>query len=616
MSWLFHDSHQIFYRSPFGAVTCKQQIKLRVRVNPQLEVDRVFLVIWKEGEEPQEIAMGWLESEPAEDSIKGEAYQVQISSPETPCLLWYYFMVKSQGQIYYSENTSKPHQITVYRENVSTPNWFKESIVYQIFVDRFYNGCEDGAILNPKKKSLIHGHWDDTPFYIRDENSKVIRWNFFGGNLLGIIKKLPYLKELGITTIYFNPIFEAPSNHKYDTADYKNIDAMFGDNEIFETLCQIAKGMGISIILDGVFSHTGNDSIYFNKKGKYPQLGAYQSPESPYYSWYRFREYPHKYECWWDAEELPNVNEMEPTYQDFIIHNEDSVIKTWMKKGAKGWRLDVADELPSPFLKMFNKTMKKQDPDSILIGEVWEDASNKVSYGERRKYFLGDELDSVTNYPFRDILLKFALGETDAKDTHLALMNLYENYPIHHFYSTLNLLGSHDVPRILTLLREKAIPRLKLLSLFQMTFPGVPCIYYGDEVGMEGGEDPYCRGTYPWGRENLELLTWYKKIISLRNQYDMLRTGEWLPLFAEDDVYGYIRRISQGRDVFHQPKNNGLAVVLLNRSINREVSFRVDLSKYDLKTLVDILANSEEILLPEGQLSLVLKPMEGKVLVT
>ncbi len=646
--WIVHNSHELYYRNPFGTVPCNHKILLKIKIRSKKPPKRVILRLWHNGRE-KKIEMKLIEKK---DEVK--IYCTHISAPAKPGLLWYYFIITKQNHttIYYGNNPQclggigqvychepPSYQITVHKEDLCTPNWFKEAVIYQIFVDRFYNGNEDGRILNPKKRKAIYHKWNEAvPLYCRDpETGKIIAYDFFGGNLLGVIKKLPYLKKLGVNVIYFNPIFESPSNHKYDTSDYKKIDPMFGNNQLFKELCSLAGEMGISIILDGVFSHTGSDSIYFNKEGNYPSLGACQSKDSPYYKWYRFYEYPDKYECWWGIDTLPNVNEMEPSYQNFIIHDDNSVLKYWMRMGAKGWRLDVADELPDEFIKAFRKTMKEVNPESVLIGEVWEDASNKISYGKMRNYLLGDELDSVTNYPFRSVLLDYILGRKSAQETHLHLMKLYENYPLHHFYSTMNLISSHDVPRVLTLLggappkdllskeeqarfrlkpeqKKLGISRLKLLSLFQMTFPGVPCIYYGDEAGMEGYADPLNRGCYPWGKENQELLSWYKKVISLRNRYDVFKTGKWIAFYADGDVYGFIRCIEKGRDVFNQKRKDNTAVVLFNRNPQKTAVLSIDVSRWCKTKLVDVI-NEEELILKEGILDISLNPLEGKVLI-
>lgn len=626
-----------FFRSPFGAVQCNETITLRLKIETNFKpIDYVCLKFKNEAQQDQEVAMQLIE-ERGEEKI----YQATIEAPATPCLLWYYFAIYSGGNAYFYGNRSgfggmgkiyddipPSYQITVYKAGAETPVWFKEGVMYQIFVDRFFNGSEDGNVLDHPKNTLLHLNWDDDPIYLtnhKDKLNKIARWSFFGGNLLGVKKKLVYLKSLGISVIYFNPIFKSVSNHKYDTGDYHNIDPMFGDNELFEELCLEAKEMGISIILDGVFSHTGSDSIYFNKEGNYDSIGAYQSVESPYYKWFCFLNC-NEYECWWQIDTLPNVNELDPSYQDFIIFSENSVLKYWLRKGAKGWRLDVVDELPDDFIKKFSKTMKEVDGDAVLIGEVWEDASNKMSYGKRREYLLGDEVDSVMNYPFRNAVMSFINGEKDAGETTSLLMGLNENYPPHVFYSTMNLIDSHDVPRAKTLIKDAlpnhlacedkekiALERLKLVVLWQMTFPGVPCIYYGDEAGLEGREDPLNRGTYPWGRENQDLLTFYKKIVALRNHYDIFKTGHWIPLDVHSDIFAYIRSIDGGKDIFGQEKSENVGLVLLNRSFDQKIDLTVDVSQWFLESLVDVLDNNKQVNLQEGKINLSLQPLEGRL---
>ena len=220
--------------------------------------------------------------------------------------------------------------------------------------------------------SLYHKHWDDFPFYAKDpQTGNIAAYDFFGGTLDGIVDKLTYLKSFGVSILYLNPIFESVSNHKYDTGDYKKVDAQFGGDAGLERLRAATEAVGIRLILDGVFSHTGSDSLYFQD--------AIRSKESPYYPWYSFSEYPKKYDCWWGVTTLPNVNEMDPSYQDFIINNPDSVIKHWLMRGVSGWRLDVADELPGVFVQEMYRELKATNPDAVLIGEVWEDASRKES---------------------------------------------------------------------------------------------------------------------------------------------------------------------------------------------------------------------------------------------
>ena len=617
---IFHNSHDLFYRSPFGAVECGSSINIKIKINKTYNIEELNLNVSNDDGDKTEVGMK-LETTEGDFNI----YTCNINIREITGLLWYYFSIKKDGNTYYYGNNKNSlggigeiyisippsYQITVYKKQNNTPNWFKDAIIYQIFPDRFYNGNEDEKLLKPSRDMIVRSNWNDTPSYIRDNKGRVIYFDYFGGNLLGIIKKLDYLKELGVNIIYLNPIFDAASNHKYDTGDYKKIDQMFGDEETFTELCKTAEEKGISIILDGVFSHTGSDSIYFNKENRYNSLGAYQSKESEYYSWYRFEEYPNKYESWWGVDVLPNVNELDIGYQNYIINNDDSVLNKWMNCGIKGWRLDVADELPAEFIKNFKGKLREINNESILIGEVWEDASNKISYGERREYLLGDELDSVMNYPFRDIFINFIMGNVDSYDVHSKIMSLYENYPTHHFYSMMNLVGTHDSPRILTILgespnehdisqeekerfklntenRKLAISRLKLITLVQMTFPGVPSIYYGDEVGVEGYTDPLNRRTYPWGNEDKEILDWYKKITSLRNNNDIFKTGNFKSLSLNKDVYGYIREIKNSTDIFGQKKEDNLSIILINRS-KEEVEVNIDVRDYKIENMNSIL---------------------------
>lgn len=643
---IFYNSQDVFFKNPFGAVACDKSINIKLSISKKIAPERVLLRLWHDKGREEIIQMKF-----QQDSDENSIYEVEFNTPQTPGLIWYYFIIDhKEGTIYYGNNTKKTggigtvnnclpdsYQLTVFKPDYSTPLWFSESIMYQIFTDRFFNGMEDGEPLNPRDGILLRKDWNDIPEYIRNSSGGVSKYDFFGGNLLGITEKLQYLKSLNVGVIYLNPIFESPSNHKYDTSDYKTIDRMFGDTEAFRNLCTEAEKLGIKIILDGVFSHTGSDSIYFNSSGNYPVIGAYQSVESPYYSWYRFKNHPDDYESWWGIGTLPNVNELNESYEDFIIFNGDSVIKRWMKLGAKGWRLDVADELPDEFIKHIRSEMKGEDSESVLIGEVWEDASNKTSYGVRRGYLLGEELDSVMNYPFRDIMLDFILGGQSSSDTEDRLMKLYENYPKNSFYSSMNLIGSHDVPRILTLLGEApdenqmsmedrksfrlaedkktmAIKRLKILSLVQMTFPGVPCIYYGDEVGLEGFSDPLNRSTYPWDKENMDLLNWYRKITALRSDYDVLKTGNWNPQSPHEDVFGYTRDI-ESRDVFGREMKSNRVVVLVNRSLNTSYSIDLYIGGEDLYRMYDLLNENNIYEIREGRLKLEILPLDCRLLI-
>lgn len=503
---------------------------------------------------------------------KPMVHSCTITLPQEPGLLHYYFTFESaQATLYYGPGTTDTggpgivsrtlknrYQITVYKPSRELPQWYREGIMYQIFPDRFSKGHYPDARYFPK--SVIHGHWEDSPSYFRHPDGSINYWDFFGGNLQGIIDKLDYLKNLNISILYLNPIFESHSNHKYDTSDYLNISPEFGDLKTFQTLCREAESRGIHVVLDGVFSHTGSTSRYFNKDGYYDDLGAYQSQESPYYSWYRFVEYPDEYESWWGIDNMPNTEEHDPSYRDFICNSQHSVIRYWLRNGASGWRLDVADELPDDFIVEIKKALLEEKEDAVLIGEVWEDASNKVAYDQLRQYFWGDALDAVMNYPFREALLDFALEKASPTNVLQRLLALCENYPAQQWLGNMNLIGSHDRTRILTRLGEApmhqvdkenfvldeesyalAKKRLVQLCAIQMSFPGVPCIYYGDEVGVQGHEDPHNRKTYPWGNEDQALLRDFRDLTALRDREDVFKKGKWLPYQSDTEVLLYSR---------------------------------------------------------------------------
>ena len=557
---IIYDSWMESHKKPFGALEIGEDININIEAIS--DVKEIYLILETNEDIKKEIKM--------ENKSNG-IFTIDKYKFEKENIYFYYFKsiegetldVKYYGKSYdcgecveyHDINYINKYQITVSRKTES-PKWFKEGILYHIFVDRFNR---TGKINNPKKNSFIYANWEDTPMYIKNKENEVIRWDFHGGNLKGIISKLNYLKGLGVTVIYLSPIFKSQSNHKYDTGDYKTIDPMFGDEEIFKELIYKASKKGINIILDGVFSHTGDDSIYFNKYGNYDSLGAYQSKNSKFFSWYNFKDYPNEYDCWWGVKSLPNVNEIENSYMDYIIRDKDSVIKKWMNYGVKGWRLDVVDELPSKFLETLKKETLNIDNESVIVGEVWEDASNKISYSERRKYFLGNQLNGVTGYVFKNIVVEFLKGNINSQDVYNRFMTIKENYPKDAFKSNLNLLGTHDTRRILTELNEEK-ELLKLAVFIQMTFEGVPYVYYGDEAGLIGETDPDNRRTYPWENEDKDILNFYKKIIKERKNNKLLSSGETKFLkLSNQNILGYIRYIKTDK-----------ILVLINRSNVKE----------------------------------------------
>lgn len=444
------------------------------------------------------------------------------------------------------EGYASPYQLLIYRDDYRTPSFLKSGVMYQIFVDRFYRAGQAA----PRADVEMAASWDaEITQYPAYPGAPLKNNLFYGGDLDGVREKLPYLRSLGVTVLYLCPVFEAYSNHKYDTADYMQIDEMFGGRPAFDRLLKAAKACGIHVLLDGVFNHTGSVSRYFNADGRYDSLGAYQSKESPYYPWYRFFNFPDEYLCWWGVKILPTVNSAEPSYIRFIA-GEDGVIDTYMQAGASGFRLDVVDELNVALLRDIRKQIKKRSPETAVIGEVWEDASNKIAYDRRRHYFRGNELDSVMNYPLKNAIVHYLL-HSDAAEFARVTRTIYAHYPRFVSESLMNLLGTHDTERILTVLggndlsglsfeelksvrlspeeRDRAEQRLALAWALLSVMPGIPCIYYGDEAGMEGARDPFNRRTYPWGREDAFLLSFYRK------------TGEVRAAAADILTHGYYR---------------------------------------------------------------------------
>ncbi len=566
-----YDSHSLFFKEPFGAVECKKRVCIRILIEKAFWPDEVLLRC-KVGEDEYNISMHYF-STMADMNV----FEAFVDMPKKPCVWFYCFEIRLDKKIIFYgnndeklggvgrcyEDNPKEYQITVFDSKYETPKWLREGIMYQIFPDRFYRS-ESFCGLDGSDE-IIAREWGEVPFYSAEQfGGKYLANDCFGGSLRGIFEKLEYLKELGIDIIYLNPIFEAKSNHKYNTANYEKIDPLFGDEKDFERLCKKAESMGIKIILDGVFSHTGSESIYFNKSGKYDSLGACQGEKSEFYGWYNFYEFPEKYDCWWGFETLPNVNEMEESFLKYILTDENSIIKKWVRLGASGWRLDVADELPDEFIKILRRELKSIKADAAVIGEVWEDASNKLAYGKLRGYLGGFELDSVMNYPLRDMIISFVKGEIDSRLFNLKVMSLKENYPEPAFFAGMNFLSSHDTERILTrisnlpeaktLSREEmatkklegvefeiACQRLSLALILQFTIPGVPCIFYGDEAGVYGYNDPFCRQCFPWGNENKEIFEAYKKAIEIRKMSPAFYRGDICFVYGEEQTSGFIR---------------------------------------------------------------------------
>jgi len=583
-------------KKPYGATAVGKETTIKFPLNPSLGIKRVFVVlrhIYGKGGEINN-----------EDAIRVELPLVLSSEDEV--IFEGSFSLKEYGIYNYRfegilENGDiaffgrdfdgsairgdwlPEWQLTVSKAEYKTPSWAKQGIIYQIFADRFCK--QDPIIFN--KHGRIHENWNDIPD-IQEEGKDYRADDYFGGNIRGIISKLDYIKSLGVSCIYLSPIFESFSNHRYDTGDYLKIDELFGTEEEFKELIDKAKEKDINIMLDGVFNHTGADSIYFNREGRYDSLGAYQSKDSPYYDWYTFYKFPDEYHCWWGSTVVPTVNKKAKGFSELVL-GKDGVIDKWTKFGVKGWRLDVVDELPIDFTTKLCKCIKKTGKDMLVVGEVWEDASVKIAYSEWRPYFMGEQLDSAMNYPFKEAILNYAtLG--DPNEFILQISKILENYPKESLDVLMNLLDSHDTVRALTRLgissipetkREradyilsrdnylKAIERLKFASTIQYILPGIPCVFYGDEVGMQGFEDPLNRGTYPWGREDSNLLNHYRKLGELRLNNKELLTGESVLYKDGNDVV--IKRQYKDKELIAYINPNGLS-----KQYDLDPSFKLD----------------------------------------
>lgn len=444
-----------------------------------------------------------------------------------------------EGQKFFSVESVWDYQVTCYKKEEQTPAWYREGIFYQIFPDRFANGNPNRIINSPKKNSYIYATEKDDPLYVKGTDGEILRWDFFGGNFKGILQKIPYLKELGIDGIYLNPIFEANSNHRYDTADYFSVDSVLGTQEDFELLLNTLHENNMHLILDGVFSHVGKNSRYFDAESLYGQKnGAYNDRHSPYYSWFTFYDYPDDYASWWGIKDLPEVNKENKGYQEFIYGKEGSVLSKWTELGVDGWRLDVADELSDEFIKGIRENIENFS-EKILLGEVWEDASNKISYDKRREYILGEHLQGVMNYPLRNSIIDLLNEKETPENISNSLMRLYENYPREVFLNNLNNIGTHDTERIFSEVGNH-LQKLDLAFGLLFVFPGVPCIYYGDEAGLTGGKDPENRKFFPWSDINQTIYENCKKWITFRKDTPLLKDGE-LCFFYDEHLFGILR---------------------------------------------------------------------------
>ncbi|MBO5106719.1 MAG: glycoside hydrolase family 13 protein [Clostridia bacterium] len=543
-----YNSRDTFYKSIFGSVEAHKCFKLSVLLPRDGYVKGVVAHFNKDNEKTF-----YFEMTDDCNCLEGNFYTRSTEVSLEEGLYFYHFIAyTSDGEREilnigggfgdFEPKKGTDFQLTVYEKGFETPIHTRGGIIYQIFPDRFSKG--ENSLPYPDDR-YIKTNWSEQPEYTQDNTFKCLGNDYYCGNLKGIEQKLDYIDSLGVTMIYLNPIFEAHSNHRYNTANYFKIDPLLGSEEDFVSLCATAKKYGIDVILDGVFSHTGDDSLYFNAKKRYGEDGAYNNKDSKYYSWYKFKEDGRDYHSWWGVKSLPETNENDPSFTEFIT-GENGVIRYWMRRGAAGFRLDVADELPDAFLDRVRIAVKSENRNGYLLGEVWEDATNKISYGSRRRFLRGRQLDSVMNYPFANAIIDFVCGG-NGKDFAETIMTVLENYPPQTLHNLMNHIGTHDTARILTRLAGEPIngrkrdwqakqvlteeqynkgkKMLKLAALLQYTLVGLPSLYYGDEAGLSGYGDPFCRATFPWDNEDVELLGFYKKLGAARKNCSAFKQG-------------------------------------------------------------------------------------------
>ncbi len=626
-----HDTRDSFYRSPYGAVPTGQAITLKLRTY-RFDVASSTVRVWNSSlEQVQLYPMSWVSNDATYDY-----WQVAIPAQASPTVLWYHFQLTdgsdtdyygddgsrdgSWGQVFDQESQVNDFNITVYDPAFTTPDWLKDAIVYQIFPDRYYNGDTSN---DPLVTDMVYGdsvlkhtNWSDLP-----ENPPMGR-DFFGGDLAGVTAKLDVLQDLGINVIYFNPIFDAPSNHLYDTRDYKNIDPYFGDLADFQTLVAEADARGIKVILDGVFNHTSVAHPFF-------QDVIANCSASTYWTWYSVGNCPvswyddlnrnhvwdfgepqinwntplsgilgsQDYSSWWGFASIPTLTETLDV-KNYIYNNADSVQKYWLNQGAAGWRFDVADEVSHEFWQESRLAIKSTKSDAPMIGEVWGDGS---------EYLVGNEMDTVMNYRFKFALTDFvAKGTSNVSTFNNLLVSIQEDYPAEAWYAMINLLDSHDTARFLYEAGgDKS--RLQLAAFFQMTYPGAPTIYYGDEVGVTGATDPDSRRTYPWGSEDNALRDVYKDLITLRKTYTALRTG--------NVEHGLLIDDANGSYAFGRDDVNDKFVVLMNNNASAR-TLAVDLSGYvdDSMVLTDVLNGNATYPVVNGIVSVPVSARWGAVL--
>jgi glycosidase len=580
--------------STLGAFSATDVLTLSVRVPRALGAAGVVLRIAADGlsgdGRVRDHALAFIETDLGWDTYRLVLPMADLPLQKTGGLFYYeYLFLRGADTLFTSTEdnvtftlgtkSAGKFRLLVTAAGQDTPAWFRGRTMYHIFVDRFAPGGGER-----RADAVYHAQWNEEIEQFGAYPGAPVKNNeFYGGTLWGVLDKLDYLESLGVGVIYLSPIFKAASNHKYDTGDYETVDPQFGGEEALRALLDACKKRDIGVILDGVFNHTGSDSRYFNKEGSYDTVGAYQSRRSPYSQWYYFKKFPDSYECWWDIEILPKMNLSNPATHNYFV-GEGGIVEKYTRMGVSGWRLDVVDEVPDAFLDdLCARVRENTDGQGIVIGEVWENAADKIAYGKRRRYFRGGQLHGVMNYPVRRGVISF-VREGDAHALCRVLREIWGSYPTSVSHSLMNLLSTHDTERILTVLggtpddgtrtnaelrevrltadeRKSATALLKMAAALQFTVFGVPSVFYGDEAGLEGYHDPFCRRPYPWGEESEELLTFYRKLGRIRCENSVLAEGDFAILHEGEQALAFERKNEKGHLIV--AANRGASPLLL-----------------------------------------------------
>ena len=591
-----------------GAFEKNKTAEIRILLPRSVGVVSVYAIIYSEDMKVVSKILAKLVS----NDVKNDEYSIELNS--FPIGLYFFslsidsvagefFGVKGIGrEIVFSQKDSSEHfQFSIVDFASTSSDAYRGGMIYHIFVDRFNRGGN----VTKRSDAVLYDEWEDAiPEYPSYPGAHLENNTFFGGTLYGVIDKLDYISNLGVSLIYLSPIFEAYSNHKYDTGDYMKVDAMFGGEEALKQLIQAAEKKGIGIILDGVFNHTGSDSVYFNRYGRYKELGAYQSDKSPYYSWYDFQHHPDKYTSWWGLEILPRINPDIAQCGNYIA-GDGGVIEKYSDLGVAGFRLDVADELSDKFISKIKSKLEERGKPSILYGEVWEDASNKIAYDKRKRYYLGEELDGVMNYPLRTGIISFL---RDKKDSALryALLEVLFNAPKRIRDLEMNILGTHDTERIITTLSGKSsegrsndelstlclseeekslgIKLVKMAYSILFTVPGLPTVFYGDEVGLEGYHDPFNRRPFPWKNGDFALAEFVSELGKYRRDNSVYIDGEFDVIHLDPKILVFSRR--KGNVACYTLVNNSEDPVLFEfSSIGESYNLSISSKRFMLKPL-------------------------------